>query len=402
MDIQRTQTDGSLLLRVSGRLDAFWADTLMTDIDQALRDGNHQIRLDLEQVEFISSTGLRVLLMAHQRLREVGGALTVSAVSDAVRAVMDMAGLTAMHEAAPVQQTGGVFAHSEATGMKTMTAVLDASATAQLMPLIRPDWQQIPDVRPDRVYAAEPTLTALGIGVLGDARHSGSPIAPGELLCVHGAVLSAPSGPSAAPDMLLAEQTYIPPFSLVTGIGWQGRYSHVMSFRPGERDNASLSALASSVMQQIDAPAVALVMVAETSGLVGASLTQWPPVPQNGGSIAEALRQWISFTPEAAHTQALVLCAGLFSQQPVQGLQVHQTSTPVYGHCHAAVFSARALPAEAPPLDPWLHEICTEQRLQAVLHLYHDDREIDGAGESEFHRGFIWFTPLTHIPEDAR
>ncbi len=401
MDISRTLLNGVLTLHVSGRLDAFWADTLMADIDQALRDGSHQILLDLERVDFISSTGLRVLLMAHQRLREIGGALGVSAASEAVRTVMDMAGLTEMHQSSAPQETGAIFTQSETMGMKTLTSVVDDKATMHLMPFIRPNWLQSPEVSPDRIYAAEPTLTALGVGILGDSRYDTGSMSPGETLCVCGAVLSSPSRPLAAPDILLAEQTYTPPFSLLTGIAWQGRYSHVMAFRPGDRDNATLSALASSVLQQADTPAVVLVMIAETAGLVGACVTQWPPVPANSHSKADAFRQWISFTPEPAHAQALTVCVGLFSRQPHPGLQVHDATAPVYGHCHAGVFSARAIPADAPPLDAWLHEICLEQRLQAVLHLYHDDREFDGAGQSEFHRGFIWYTPLTYIPEAA-
>jgi hypothetical protein len=29
-----------------------------------------------------------------------------------------------------------------------------------------------------------------------------------------------------------------------------------------------------------------------------------------------------------------------------------------------------------------------------VLHLLHDDRPHNGVGESEFHRGALWFAPL--------
>jgi hypothetical protein len=34
------------------------------------------------------------------------------------------------------------------------------------------------------------------------------------------------------------------------------------------------------------------------------------------------------------------------------------------------------------------------ENLQSVMHLVSDDREISGAGESEFVRGACWFSPI--------
>jgi len=39
------------------------------------------------------------------------------------------------------------------------------------------------------------------------------------------------------------------------------------------------------------------------------------------------------------------------------------------------------------------------ETLQGVLHLLNDDREITGAGQSEFVRGACWIGPITEVGE---
>ena len=69
MEITRkTGTDG-LELAVEGRIDAYWADHLTAALDDAIRSGTDRIALDLHGVAYLSSAGIRTLLIAYRELR---------------------------------------------------------------------------------------------------------------------------------------------------------------------------------------------------------------------------------------------------------------------------------------------------------------------------------------------
>ena len=48
-------------------------------------------------------------------------------------------------------------------------------------------------------------------------------------------------------------------------------------------------------------------------------------------------------------------------------------------------------------LNETIKNLFERQSLQTVIHLLCDDREIVGAGESEFIRGGLWISPLQSI-----
>jgi anti-sigma B factor antagonist len=77
-------------LAASGEIDAHTAPTLASAIDAAGPD----VELDLAGVEFVDSSGLRVLIDAHQRLAEAGGALRITALSDPVRRLLEISGVS--------------------------------------------------------------------------------------------------------------------------------------------------------------------------------------------------------------------------------------------------------------------------------------------------------------------
>src|SRR5262245_59711852 len=93
MEIQREQTGEGTLLRVAGRLDAYWADHLAQALDEAIRRGEARLALELSGVGYLSSACIRVLIRFHHQLEQLGGSLHVTNPSHAVREVLGMVGL---------------------------------------------------------------------------------------------------------------------------------------------------------------------------------------------------------------------------------------------------------------------------------------------------------------------
>lgn len=85
--------DGIHWLALHGRLDSATSGTL-EQIIQPLFDGGASVALvmDLAQLAYISSAGLRVVLMAAKRAKQSGGRLLLCGLSPAVRELFEISG----------------------------------------------------------------------------------------------------------------------------------------------------------------------------------------------------------------------------------------------------------------------------------------------------------------------
>jgi anti-sigma B factor antagonist len=86
---------GWKVLRVSGRLDTSTAGELEVKCLERMGDAQ-QLALDLEDVNYINSTGLRVLLFLLKLLTDRGGRMVLVAPQPLVREVLEVSGFTSL------------------------------------------------------------------------------------------------------------------------------------------------------------------------------------------------------------------------------------------------------------------------------------------------------------------
>ena len=90
MNITKTKDGSKLTISVEGRLDTSTSPVLSKELDGSL-DGVTELVFDFAQLEYISSSGLRVLLSA-QKTMNGKGSMTVRNVSELVMEVFDITG----------------------------------------------------------------------------------------------------------------------------------------------------------------------------------------------------------------------------------------------------------------------------------------------------------------------
>lgn len=86
------RTEGRSLLKVSGRLDVRSAAMLSEACAHALRPG-HVLVLNLQQVDFLSSSGIGALLALNEDVRGAGATLRLSSLSPVVRTAIELLNL---------------------------------------------------------------------------------------------------------------------------------------------------------------------------------------------------------------------------------------------------------------------------------------------------------------------
>lgn len=84
--------DGICLMSISGRIDSNYSVDLEKALNKAV-DEYTRIIMDLKDTEYISSSGMRVLLAGKKTLKEKNGEIILISLQPVVRDVFETAGL---------------------------------------------------------------------------------------------------------------------------------------------------------------------------------------------------------------------------------------------------------------------------------------------------------------------
>ena len=90
MTIEKTTENEKVTLTVSGRLDTTTAPELEAALDEGL-ENTKELIFNLENLEYISSAGLRVILKA-QKSMNTKGSMKLTGVNDSIMEVFDITG----------------------------------------------------------------------------------------------------------------------------------------------------------------------------------------------------------------------------------------------------------------------------------------------------------------------
>ena len=92
MDLREEKVSGVTVVEVKGRVDSTTAPALEERLIASVAAPKVRVLLDLGQLEYISSAGFRILLLAAKRADEAGSRFVLCGVSGKVRQLFDMGG----------------------------------------------------------------------------------------------------------------------------------------------------------------------------------------------------------------------------------------------------------------------------------------------------------------------
>jgi anti-sigma B factor antagonist len=100
MDINVTNENGQYIFKLAGMIDStaapYFQDAVTKAADETYEKGGFNAVFDMADVAFISSAGLRVLLMARKMADRQNGTIAVTNVKRSIREVFDMTGFSKM------------------------------------------------------------------------------------------------------------------------------------------------------------------------------------------------------------------------------------------------------------------------------------------------------------------
>ena len=81
------------LIAAKGRVDSATASQLGEALDATTKSGRYKIVLDMSEVEYMSSAGLRVLIVAQKECKKLNrGEVVLAAVSQRIKEALELAG----------------------------------------------------------------------------------------------------------------------------------------------------------------------------------------------------------------------------------------------------------------------------------------------------------------------
>lgn len=93
LNVVLEERDGWAVVRVHGDVDVASAPRLREHLVRAVSDGHHHVILDLDDVHFIDSTGLGVVIGMLKRTRALGGDLRLVSTREMLARVFEITGL---------------------------------------------------------------------------------------------------------------------------------------------------------------------------------------------------------------------------------------------------------------------------------------------------------------------
>lgn len=94
MDISSyTHENNVMVLEIKGEVDASTAQEMGKSLKGHLAQGQQRIVIDLSEMTFISSPGIRELLYTHREAQQLGGELRIAAPTDRVRRILEISGV---------------------------------------------------------------------------------------------------------------------------------------------------------------------------------------------------------------------------------------------------------------------------------------------------------------------
>ncbi len=394
--------NGQLELNVCGRLDANNAGYLDDKLSELIQKGKYTVGLNLQDITFLSSAGIRILVKQNKAFRIYSGELTITAFSENVRSVLDMVGMTGLFQAkilekksAPEPKTEKLL---ERSGFLFQRSVRENKTLPKLELHGSPEKMKSCDFGPEDVTTIQLNKPwfGLGLGAFGQGFED-CQSRFGEFVALGESIITLPSDHTVTPDYMLRSGDFIPEIQSLYSMGFIGKFQQEIYFSPDKEASISLSSLAETIVEMGHHRNFALLFITESNGLVGASIKTAPNSGKKPFGFPE-VRDSVKFTTEPSYIKEMTVAIGFFSISPDQKLKTFLRplgeKSNLYGHVHAVVFTYLPLRKEKPDYPEAIGALLENAAILDVLHLINDNREINGIGESSFKAGVCWSIEL--------
>ncbi len=399
LKIERIKSTNKVVLLLNGRIDAYWSSVLDEAIKDEIRGGKYFVFLDFSKVDYISSAGIRILVKYYKELKAIDGDFSLINLTQAIKSLIELVGMDMLigktvstgHDE-NIKHDDEIKIDDTVYTVKTLAA--EGSCTVELCGNPESFYKNPKDTELTKKQLDQAGF-GLGMGAISpdpeDAKQR-----LGEFIALGEAVAYLPTDSSNAPDYSLKSGKLIPEIQVLYGLFFNDAFDRLLHFDHTHINHTvTFSSLINHISKITGHHTFALVIVAETAGLVGVSISKSPAEykPEKIFSYPE-VKENVHFTVEAEHARQLAVITGVFTfgenKTMLPFCRSLGKNTEISGHAHAAVFSFHQLKKADVDLAGTIRNCFENERLIDVMHLLNDDRDVIGIGESRLINGTCW------------
>jgi anti-anti-sigma factor len=96
METIKRKEKGVVIVAIKGRLDAGSSPDLEREIEKVMAEGENRLILDLAELNYISSAGLRIILAGAKKLKAKQGGLSIASLQSMVKEVFEVSGFSSI------------------------------------------------------------------------------------------------------------------------------------------------------------------------------------------------------------------------------------------------------------------------------------------------------------------
>lgn len=96
MEMKENKKDDITVLSIDGKIDSSTADSFEKKLTELLEQKEKKLLLDFSMVDYISSAGLRAMLITIKKAKNINAKLAISNPNENVANIINMAGFSAM------------------------------------------------------------------------------------------------------------------------------------------------------------------------------------------------------------------------------------------------------------------------------------------------------------------
>ncbi len=372
-------------IRIEGRIDGMSAPEVDRRIQERIRAGERDLVLDLSQVGYLSSAGLRVFISARKKLGKVDGRVILFKVPPKVMNVFTMSGLGQLFRCCATEaevdaalRRGEHSADSSSCEIDGITlrtidtgvgpGRLRTIGSQEKLPRSAYGREDVVPVQPDSLRFGT-GLAALGEDYDDFSHYFGEAVVLERSLYVYPAVRHP------AVDYMIHAGESESRYPFLHGFSFEGKFRFLVAFDCAGK-SLELKRLAALLLQSSQVDLLGLVFLSESEGLWGINLKRIPTAenrPPGGEEIFSQGRfaEWMNFPVEPAHQGCLVAGAGLVTRNrdrlrpEVRELIPKESSL----HVHGAVFGREPVGRNPERFEEELERVTGELQPVKVQHL---------------------------------
>jgi anti-anti-sigma factor len=96
MEISKTRERNAVVMTVKGRMDAVSSPEFEKEMEELIGQGEKTFIVDLSNLDYISSAGLRSILITAKKLKTREGKLLLSSLKEVVKEVFEISGFSSI------------------------------------------------------------------------------------------------------------------------------------------------------------------------------------------------------------------------------------------------------------------------------------------------------------------